>query len=234
MEYKYNFKKNFFIFIIISSIFTYIKSNNPKPLSFCTKGRIGKLLNFEKGKCGFGTHNGSMDPLYRFPSSINQDSFQNSAQCGICYEIVGPLGVIRTRVEDSCPKDSDTGLCNGDMYHFNIIEEGSTYIMGSANNANITFRMISCDFEGNIRILTNEKTNQKYLSFVVLDHNIGVSYIKMNENNSTIWKNLQRTNENNWVYYDIEKGISFPLKLKIYSINGDHVSIDMDTPQKEK
>ena len=30
MEYKYNFKKNFFIFIIISSIFTYIKSNNPK------------------------------------------------------------------------------------------------------------------------------------------------------------------------------------------------------------
>ena len=235
---KIFYEKMLFIFII-SSIFIYVQPNNPIPLSLCTKGRISQLINYDKGTCGFGqfsTNQNSIEGLspYIFPTAINQDLFKNSAQCGICYEMVGPTGAIRVRVEDYCSKDDEKGLCRGDMPHFNVAGNGTSYIMGNADNSNITFRMISCDYTGNIRILTDEKISKNYLSFVVLDHNIGVSFIEMKENNTNVWTNITRSNDNNWVYYDFQKGISFPLILKIYSINRDYVTVSMNTPEGNK
>ena len=232
-----SYKISLFLLIILSK-FIYIQSNNPTPLSLCTKGRISQYINFEKGTCGLGqfTSNKNIMGLssYLFPAAINQDLFKNAAQCGICYELVGPSGAIRVRVEDFCSKDNELGLCRGDMPHFNIAGNGTSYIMGKADNANITFRMISCDYTGNIRILTDEKTNKNYLSFVVLEHNIGVSFIEMKEYNLNIWTNITRSTDNKWTYYNFQNGMAFPLSLKIYSINGDYVTITMDSPEGNK
>ena len=68
--------------------------------------------------------------------------------------MVGPNGAIRVRVEDSCPENDELGLCSGDMYHFNVANNGVSYIMGTSDRSNITFRMVECGFSGNIRILT--------------------------------------------------------------------------------
>ena len=232
------YEKILFIFIL-STIFIYVQTNNPTPLSLCTKGRISQLIDYDKGTCGFGKFPTNKNRIegsssYIFPAAINQDLFKNSAQCGICYEMVGPTGAIRVRVEDYCSKYDEKGLCMGDMPHFNVAGNGTWYIMGNADNSNITFRMISCDYTGNIRILTDEKIGKNYLSFVVLDYNIGVSFIEMKENNTNIWTNITRSNDNNWVYYDFQKGISFPLILRIYSINGDSVTVIMNTPEGNK
>ena len=234
---KFSYKINYFI-LIISSIFIYIKSNSLTPLSLCTKGRISQYINFEKGTCSFGklleNKTIKVSSSYLFPAAINQDLYKNAAQCGVCYEMVGPTGAIRVRVEDNCSKNNEKGLCRGDMPHFNVAGNGTSYIMGRADNANITFRMISCDYTGNIRILTDEKTNKNYLSFVVLEHNIGVSFIEMKEYNSNIWTNITRSTDNKWTYYNFQNGMTFPLSLKIYSINGDYVIITMDSPEGNK
>ena len=225
--------------LIISTIFTFIQPNNPTPLSFCTKGRISNNINYDKGACGLEKlptnkkYIGTLSSNF-FPAAINQDLFKSAAQCGICYEMVGPIGAIRVRVEDYCSKDNENGFCKGDIPHFNVANNGTSYIMGNADNANITFRMISCDYIGNIRIFTDEKVSKNYLSFVVLDHNIGVSFIEMRENNTNIWINLTRSNDNNWVYYDLKNGITFPLILRIYSINGDYVNVKMNTLEGNK
>ena len=234
---KFPYKINYFI-LIISSIFIYIKSNSLTPLSLCTKGRVSQHINFEKGTCSFGklleNKTTKESSSYLFPAAINQDLYKNSAQCGVCYEMVGPTGAIRVRVEDNCSKNNERGLCRGDMPHFNVAENGTSYIMGKADNVNITFRMISCDYSGNIRILTDENINKNYLSFIVLDHNIGVSYIEMKEYNTNIWTNITRSNDNKWVYYNFQNGITFPLTLRIYSINGDYVTVTMNNPEVNK
>ena len=232
MKY-YLYKENFIIFIV-PFIFLCINPINLTPLSSCTKGRISQYNWNKEGICGFGTTQNTIGQLYRFPAAPNQDLFRNSAQCGVCYEIVGPNGAIRVRVEDYCRTDSNSGLCKGDMYHFNISSEGTSYIMGSADKANVTFRMVSCDYSGNIRILTNGETNKFYLSFVVLDHNLAVSKVEIQQYNSTISNNLARTLENKWVHYNFNSEIAYPLNIRIYSINGDYVTVIMNSPEGNK
>ena len=233
---KFLLQIHLFFLIIISLIF-FIITQNLTPLSFCTKGRIDdKYNNLEKGgSCGYENHKNAMGETYLYPLSINEKFFNNFEQCGICYEIVGPKGAIRGRVEDYCSKSSESGLCSGDIYHFNIAKNGSSYIMGDANLANITFRMISCDFTENIKILTSNNTKEKYISFYVLNNNIGISYVQIQEFNSDSWNRINRvSNSNNYIYFNFDKTTIFPLKIRIFSINGDYVSLNINNPEANK
>ena len=221
------FKMTLFILIIFSKILlTNLKLLTP--LSDCTKGRISKYTGWENGgKCGFEKHTNATGPTYLYPVSPNKDLYVSSSHCGICYEMVGPNGVIRGRVENFCTEDDDSGLCTGDMYHFNVANNGSNYLMGDGDQSNITFRMVDCGFSGNIRILTDDSTDKYFLSFVVLDHNLAVYTIRLQENESGNWNVLNR-NENNFWTFESEYGeIYLPIKIRIYSINGDYVSLEI-------
>ena len=200
---------------------------NLTALSECTKGRIFKYTGWENGgQCGFGSHKNATSASYIYPAVPNSDLFVSSSHCGICYEMVGPYGAIRVRVEDYCKKDDESGLCSGDMNHFNVANNGSRYLIGEGDLANITFRMIECGYSGNIRILLSEVSDQYYFSFVVLDHNIAVSSVSVQENESTTWTELNRDEYNLWTY-DPGLEIYFPLKIRIYSINGDYVTVEV-------
>lgn len=212
-------------FLIILSIFILINSENLTPLGECTKGRAGLYTGWRNGgKCGFGKHQDTINAAYMFPAALNQDFFNSAAQCGVCYEMVGPNGVIRVRVEDYCPKSQS--YCSGDEHHFNVADEGTSYIMGSSQTANITFRMVACDIEENIKILTPENLDisNNFFSFVVLNHKLAISHVEMEQNNSNTWSNLTRQENNYWLYYN-QSPIKFPLQFKIYSINGDFVTV---------
>ena len=211
-------------FLLILSIFVLINSENLTPLGKCNEGRAGRYSGWRNGgRCGFGTHLDTINATYMFPAAPNQDF-----QCGVCYEMVGPNGVIRVRVEDYCPKSQS--YCSGEVPHFNVADEGTSYIMGSSQSANITFRMVACDIDEKIKILTDENLNLNgyYYSFVVLNHKLAISRIEMNQDYSNFWNNLNRQENNHWVYYDMSSPLKFPLKFKIYSINGDFVNVIVD------
>ena len=121
------------------------------------------------------------------------------------------------------------------MLHFNIENNATSYIIGNANLSNITFRMVSCDYSGNIRLFTDENTKDFYISFVVLGHNLPVSFVQFQESNSILWNNLTRVKtNNNFIYYNLENGIKFPILIRIYSINGDYVDITMNNAEPSK
>ena len=218
----------FIIVINLTLLFNFVELT---PFSQCTKGRISPYYTWQNGgRCGFGSHTNAVGSTYIYPVAPNQDLFGNSAQCGVCYEMVGPKGAIKVRVEDYCPKDSELGYCSGNMFHFNIANNSVSYIMGNSNLANITFRMVSCDYTGNIKILTDKNTNLYYISFVVLDHNLAVSHVEIQEYGSEARNNITRNpNNNNWVYYNLDTGLNFPITLRIYSINGDYAHLTMNT-----
>ena len=222
---KYNLKDFILLIILYEIIIT--SENILEPLSDCTKGRISKYSGWENdGQCGFGKHINATGATYIYPVSPNSDLFVSSSHCGVCYEMVGPYGVIRVRVEDYCKKNDESGLCSGDMYHFNLANNGSLYLIGEGELSNITFRMVECGFSGNIRILTNEATDIYYFSFVVLDHNIAVSSVTVQESESETWTELNRDDTNLWTY-DPGYEIYFPIKIRIYSINGDYVTVEV-------
>ena len=221
-------KKPLYVLLFLS-IFILINSENLTPLGVCTKGRAGQYSGWRNGgRCGFGSHQGTFNATYMFPAAPNQDFFNSAAQCGVCYEMVGPNGVIRVRVEDYCPKSQS--YCSGDPYHFNVADEGTSYLMGSSQTANITFRMVACDIEEKIKILTAENLNLNgyYFSFVVLNHKLAISHIEMMQDYSNIWYNLTRQENNYWLYSNTQSPIQFPLNFRIYSINGDFVRVLVD------
>lgn len=223
------------LFTIIINLILIINAVELTPLSQCTKGRISPYNNWQNGgSCGFGSHSTATGATYIYPVAPNQDLFGNSAQCGVCYEMVGPSGVIKVRVEDYCLKNNTSGYCYGDMFHFNLANNGVSYIMGNESLSNITFRMVSCDYTGNIRILTDKSANSYYLKFVVLDHNLAVSNIQILEYNSYSWNNITRDPTNNWIYSNFDTGINLPLNLRIYSINGDYVQLSISSIEGNK
>ena len=139
-----------FIFITLIN-FVFIKLEKLTPLSVCTKGRISSYSEWEDGgSCGFNSHTNAIGISYLYPLAPNEDLFNNSAQCGVCYEMVGPYGALKVRIEDSCNKDDDSGLCSGDMFHFKVADNGTSYLMGNNDLSNVTFRTISCNYTENI------------------------------------------------------------------------------------
>ena len=226
------FQKPLITFIFLY-LFLLIKPGNSASLSFCNKGRISPYNFGEKeGACGFYSHKNQQDSSYIYIAAANEALFGKTSQCGVCYEIVGPNGAIKVRVEDYCSREKGSSYCSGDMFHFNIENSGSSYLMGNSNLANITLRMVSCDYSGNIRLYTDSNTNNFYISFIVLNHNLAVSYVQFQESNSISWNNLTRVEtNNNFVYYNLENGIKFPILIRIYSINGDYVDVTMSSGQ---
>ena len=226
--------KNLFSILITFRILI-IQSQDLTPLSECIRGRIGTYTGWENGgKCGFGTHQNVVSSTYMFPVSINENFFNSAAQCGVCYEMVGPNGAIRVRVEDYCSKENT--YCSGDIYHFNVANLGTSYIMGSSNLANVTFRMVACDIDEKIEILTDKDLNINgyFYSFVVLKNRLAISKVEMNQNYSGKWNTLTRQPNNYWLYSDINSRISFPLEIKIYSINQDFVTVRVDKAEANK
>ncbi len=225
-------KATSFLIIIIAQLFL-IKPEKLTPLSVCTKGRIASYSEWENGgTCGFNSHTNAIGISYLYPIAPNEDLFNNSAQCGVCYEIVGPYGALKVRVEDSCKKDDDSGLYSGDMFHFNVANNGTSYLMGSSGLSNVTFRMVSCNYSENIKIKTNKNLDYDCFSFVVLDHNLAISSISLNEDGTESWTELTREKNNYWSYFPSDDLYS-PLTIRIFSINNDYVTVIVDKFESE-
>ena len=222
------------IFIILPEILL-TNQKTLSPLSQCFKGRISSYTGEwkEGGSCNFERHTNSTGPYYIYPVAPNEDFFHSVDHCGICYEMVGLSGVIRVRVEDYCKKDDKSGYCSGDMYHFNLPDIGLKYLIGTDDLAKITFRMVDCGFSGNIRILVDSKSDTFAISFIVLDHNLAVSKVSLLENQVDNWEDLKRYKNNSWSY-DPGMGIEYPIKIRIYSIKGDYVTVNIKELNKER
>ena len=222
-----------FIIITLTKLFL-IKLEKLTPLSVCTKGRITSYSEWENGgSCGFNSHTNAIGSSYLYPIAPNEDLFNNSAQCGVCYEMVGPYGALKVRVEDSCKKDDESGLCSGNMFHFNVADNGTSFLMGSSYLSNITFRMVSCNYTENIKIKTNKNLQDDLYSFVVMDHNLAISSISLKEDGKESWTSLTREKNNYWSYYP-NQDIYFPLTIRIFSINNDYVTVSVNNFESEK
>ena len=200
-------------FLLIQIIILFTKSLTP--LSECTLGRITGYDEYEQGgSCGFG-----VPKIYG--AAPNDDFYNNGEKCGICYELVGPNGVLYFMVDSHCPVKGNEASCSGDMLHFDLHKNGFKTIVGEGlGRLNVTFRMVACNHEGNIIVKTKNETSQYYFGFIVMNHVIGLKkvYYSFDKKN---WTGLERRgNYNEW---KVDTVSSLPLYLQFESISGEKV-----------
>ena len=103
------------LLLILTNIFL---SESLTPLSECTQGRITGYDEYQDGgSCGFG-------PPKIYGAAPNEAFYNNGEKCGICYELVGPDGVLYFMVDSYCPVKGFEEVCGGDMLHFDIHKNG--------------------------------------------------------------------------------------------------------------
>lgn len=88
-----------------------------KPMESCKTGSITYYTSFDAGSCGYGNLLGELGPGYTTCAALNKDMLAGAEKCGVCYEIVGPLGAMRVMVTDRCPGGTH---CSGPMTHFDL------------------------------------------------------------------------------------------------------------------
>ena len=201
------------LLLIITNIIFLSKSLTP--LSECTQGRIAGYDEYEKGgSCNFG-------PPKMYGGAPNEAFYNNGEKCGICYELVGPDGVLYFMVDSYCPVKGFEEVCGGDMLHFDIHNNGyKTIEKRKLGKVDVTFRMVACDHKGNIIIKTVEQASEYYYEFVVMNHVIGLKkvYYSYDKNN---WIGLERQGDYNlWKIGKIDK---MPFYLQFESISGEKI-----------
>lgn len=104
----------------------------------CTNGRITYYTGINGGACSFGT----IPPPYRI-AALDQAFYNNGAQCGSCFLLIGPIGSTTVMVTDECPATST--WCSGDMDHFDLSTTAFDAIAVQSTGVDlITFELISC------------------------------------------------------------------------------------------
>ena len=107
--------------IILILLIIQIKGSLLTPLSKCTKARITAYEGWEEGgNCYYGKQSTKITDGYMFGAVPNEAYFGGTTKCGICYEMVGPSGTLRFRVDGMCNHWSPGGWCNGCLIHFDL------------------------------------------------------------------------------------------------------------------
>ncbi|ELP93437.1 hypothetical protein EIN_059020 [Entamoeba invadens IP1] len=205
--------------LILLSVFAYSELTG---LSECGSGRSTYFEYNDNGACGYGpiVRGGSFGSIGY--AALNEEMYNNAAQCGVCYEIVGPKGVLYVRIVDECPANEANPGCHGQYVAFDIGEEGFSTIGDKAvGGANITYRMVACEISTNLIIMTPSGISPTFYAFVVKDHTIGVSQAEISSDNKTFF-NCQRQAWNTWNYTP-QTPLVAPLYIKVTSIAGDVV-----------
>ncbi|OUM58517.1 hypothetical protein PIROE2DRAFT_16182 [Piromyces sp. E2] len=197
-------------FILICSFLRLISTLTP--YSECTEGRITSYSEYETGgSCGFG-----IPKIYG--AAPNEAFYNLGEKCGICYELIGPNGVLFFMVDSYCPVKGNEHSCSGDMLHFDLHKNGfQTIIDEGIGRTNVTFRMVSCDHKRNMVIKTKKDCSKYFFSFVVLYHDVGLKKVYYSFDNDT-WTGLEREGDyNHWTVRKVE----LPMYIQLESITGE-------------
>ena len=231
MKIHINKTKNFFLLFFLI-ILLHLKITISTPLSLCNKGTFSYTPDSSINSKTCSLPEISTEQKI-YPASVNKAFFNSYEKCGVCYEMVGPFGAVKLRVVDT-NDDSD------DSTPFFKLGSEPSFILMNVNNADdlsqdkkvsVSFRMVSCDYSDNIKILTGEN-NLIGFSFacLVYNNNIPINSIRMKENGGSSFVEIKKTSDN-YYYYDKGDMITYPVYLIISSITGEFVNATINTKE---
>ncbi|KAH3766231.1 swollenin/expansin family protein [Pelomyxa schiedti] len=220
--------------VIMGGAFVGAVREPSRPMEPCTEGMITHYdvdLTQTSGKCQFGPTNGPSGPGYNFtaaPSNVIYFMPQygdDVIACGICYELVGPISAVRLMVTDSCPD------CSEPYAHFDLSPQAFDVLMDprtGMGSENVTYRMISCDVDGPIKLLIKEDSSEYYTAFTVVNHRVGVLSLEVSQHGGTdAWETIPRQEWNEFEVHPNGDGFNTttPLHVRVTSLTGQQITV---------
>ena len=232
---SYRYSPPFLIIFQYLIFFFLFKISSSSPLSLCTKGTFSYIKD---SSINSKTCNLNSDLSDAFPAAVNSAFFSSSEKCGICYEMVGPFGAVKIRVEDKTEdSNSDETIPHfklGVNATFSLLGLNSTDDLSESRKISVSLRMISCGYSNNINIITGEDNYEGYVfSCLVLNSNIAISSVRMKENGGSSFIKLER-NSNNYFSYDKGDLINYPINIRIGSITGEIANITLSSKESDE
>ncbi|HEX8537653.1 MAG TPA: expansin EXLX1 family cellulose-binding protein, partial [Cystobacter sp.] len=112
----------------------------PTPLGDFKNGLITYYNATGAGACSFDASPQDLDV-----AAIAQGEYENSATCGACAEVQGPLGTVRVRIVDVCPGCTTAG-------HLDLSREAFAKIARPVDGrVPVKWRFVSCPVTDSIQ-----------------------------------------------------------------------------------
>ena len=203
------------------------------PLSECGVGKATYYSTYAKENVACKLGNDYPSNIYRV--APNEKFFLQSNQCGICYELTGEIGSVVVMVSDLCPATAENkGNCDGDHIHFDMGENAFPFICNKpAGGCNLTYRMVACNVEGNVKLKTTTGVSQWWLGFYARNYVVGLKSVKISFGKTT--REMTRSQSNQWSYQTQSgEAITTPVTVTFTSIAGDEATIVMNDIVAEK
>lgn len=230
-----SYKTSNYFLLLFLIILLHLKIAASTPLSLCTKGSFSYTpdTSINSKTCALPEIT-TEEKIY--PASINKALFNSYEKCGICYEMVGPFGAVKLRVEDTTEdKDDSTPFFKlGSQPSFTLMNKNSTNDLSESETVGVSFRMVSCDYSDKIKILTGENNYQGFsFGCLVYNNNIPISFVQIKEKDGTTFTEIKKTS-NNYYLYDKGDMISYPIILRIVSITGEMVNVTISSKESDE
>eukprot|EP00727_Mastigamoeba_balamuthi_P014821 m51a1_g9965 hypothetical protein (382) ;mRNA; r:82822-84479 len=176
-------------------------------------------------------------PGYLYVSGLNTAFFYNATRkafgrnalpCGVCYELAGPHKTIRVMVTD-ITDDVGEGLV-----HFDMSKQAYMALIAPDTGAGlwpVTYRMVSCDVDGPLKIFVGSGANAWYAPLFVINSRVMVTKMELSQKGGTTpWVSIDRSDYNQWVASPVagtwEKSV--PVHVRVTSITGEQIVVVLD------
>jgi expansin (peptidoglycan-binding protein) len=111
-------------------------------------------------------------------AAINAEQWENSAWCGACVDITGPIGQVRVRIVDLCP-ECETG-------HLDLSPDAFEQIADlELGRVDISWQMVACAIDVPISYRYKDGANQWWTAVQVLDHRLPIASMEYSKDGAS-------------------------------------------------
>ena len=175
----------------------------------CELGPGGQATYYStsgEGNCAF-------DPLPppAHVAAIAHDDYDDSAACGTCLMVTGPLGSVLVKVTDRCP-ECPAGNLDLSTEAFNEIADPAHV------RVPVAWETVPCPVAGNAVAINVDGANQWWYGVHIDDHRHGIASVEMRSDTYPDWFLVTRTL---WNAFLKDDGLGpAPLDLRITDVTG--------------
>jgi expansin (peptidoglycan-binding protein) len=190
------------------------------PTGVCNLGVGGRATFYDFGGMG-ACLLPFANPGTALIAAINEPEFADSAFCGRCLRVSGPLGSVVVQVVDLCPFAGNETWC-GDRGHLDLNRPAFAAIANpSWGVVAVDWETVACPGVGALAIAYDPAANPWWVASQVRQNRYGVAAVDVKRGQS--WVSVPRDGNNRYVYEPGGSGDNGPFTFRITDVNGQVV-----------
>jgi expansin len=174
------------------------------------QGRATYYAADGSGNCGYDPSPNDLDV-----AAMDAPEWDNSAVCGECVAVQGPMGSVTVRIVDQCP-----GCEKG---HLDLSLQAFAQIADvTAGNVPITWSVVPCEVTGDLSYLYKDGSSQWWTAIQVRNSKWAIESLEWKSDGA--WLMMARQSYN---YFLVSSGMGpNPIQVRVTAVTGEQI-IDM-------